>query len=115
MLCDWCDMQVLLYTGLHRLGLFWTAQLLRNVFLRGHDGTHLCQREPDVLLQLCGDDWEPVAFHHEIGESFCVCLAVSYEIGGGNALRFSFCDGLAVALAPSHGLRSEGGLVHRRQ
>lgn len=124
MLRDRRDMQVLLHTGLDRVGLFWTTQLLRNVFLRRHDGSHLCQREPDVLLQLCGDDWEPVTFHHEVGKSLRlrvsesdgvgVYVAVSYEIGGGLAFRLVVRGALALTLAPSHGLRSAGGVFDRR-
>lgn len=138
-------MQVLLHAGLDCRGLLWTAQFLYHVFLRCHDGIHVSQRKSDVLLQLCGDDWQHLAFYHEVGKSvgigisesdgLLVLVAVSDEIGRADVLRFSVCDGLsepnglrdrvafllgffcahAVALAPPHGLRSEGGLGHRGQ
>lgn len=118
-------MRLFLHGRLDRVGLLWTTQFLHHLFLRRHDGAHLHQRESCVLLPLCGDDWEPVAFDHEIGESFCigisksdgvvVLVAVSYEIGGGNALRLVVRGAFTVAVAPSHGLRSEGGVFRRRQ
>ena len=98
-----------------------------------------------MLIQLCGDDWQYLAFSHEVGKSVCIgisesdglvdLVAVSDEIGRADFLHFSVCDGLsepnglrdrvafllgffcahAHALAPPNGLRSEGGVGHRGQ
>jgi len=145
MLCHWLHVQMLLHAGLYRRWLLGKAQYLHHVFLRCRHGAYVCQRKSDVFLQLCGDDWQHIAFYHEVGKSLgvgiaesdglVVLVAVSDEIGCADFLRFSVCDGLsepngvrdghafllgffcahAHALAPSHGLRSEGSLGHRGQ